>query len=225
MVSLVYFDELSLALVGFSLIMWITMPWAFEERLRKIIEKYPKSDKSIKYLENATRAFLASSIMFMIDTIGQLIFEITPTPPPTTQINLLLFSSFGVGIGFLVFAMVYTNVVITTLFHPEIPPEKTISETKSTTILFTRNLGLFVALVFFGTFDSVLFVFTVPYFFTEPLTDKVLIVAYAISIIGVVFSGKELFSRTISRLSWIGPVLIAIPWVFSVLIYVKVLPI
>ena len=219
LISLVYFDELSLALVGFSLLMWVTLPWAFEERLRKIKDEHAVSGKSIDYLEYGTYFFLASSMMFMIDTIAQLLFQITPYPPSASGADALLFASFGSGVAFLIIAMTYTNNVIHTLFHPDVPPETAMARTMTITAIFTRNLGLLVALGFFGTLDIVLFVFTFPYFLSQKLTAQILIVAYGVSIFGVFFSVKEIFNRKVTGYSLIGPVLIALPWIISLILY------
>jgi hypothetical protein len=241
--------EPALGLVAFSWLMWVTMPWAFEERLeffdlRKKVDSrnFKRRERTITeadvrkardWLNTSQDEFLGAGVLFLMSGFFDLIsgvslFAGTPTSPPTLNfpfpidyltVGTLLGAFFVLGV-----AVVKAQQVIKFIETPS--RVDIISKFASFYALdFAKSMTLALAVVV-GLFDILAFIlFFNIWFVLFPLTAVSVAIAildatFALGVVGLIPTFRT-SSKEPSRKVIIGPILVTLPWA-AVLVFLVV---
>jgi hypothetical protein len=109
--------EVALGLAAFSLLMWVTMPWAFLDMIEKRKKRLPPhleyaGDRPKEWLVYSYQLFLVSGIAFVVSAL------LTFTPPLPTIPDLYSLIFFVIGVTALALAFVEASRVIDFVVWP-----------------------------------------------------------------------------------------------------------
>lgn len=228
----IFFDP-SLGLTAFSLLMWVTLPWAFLDQLtlQKIRKRWAGASeddlrRTNNWLRDGTLFFLLSGITFMMSAIIDLVLPALETTNPNPPFPMFYFSviTFIFGLSVLSFAIFRTHQVIYFLLYPasikrivQFPSElgRVVSDLASIGILFL--FWFFDLSVFISTLYSIVILHL-------PLSIQgiVLMISLFVGSLGI-FPLLISLRRQLGRRDVIIPIMILNPLLVLFLITVKVL--
>ncbi|MDV3277779.1 MAG: hypothetical protein LYZ69_04845 [Nitrososphaerales archaeon] len=156
------FFEPSLGLAAFSLLMWITMPWAFAEHM--------KAEREKLYLVLSQRLFFTSGLIFVATVIIDLFQEPAPS---ATSVPLTLY--FGAGAVALFLGMFFAYLVVESYTNYW-------GVKKFMVFGAAIQIGYAVSLMVFGSFYAFEFFYLSPHFSVLPLLYQAYVVSLPIAV-------------------------------------------
>lgn len=218
--------EPSLGLVAFSLLLWVTLPWAFLDQLTptKIRQKYPEvSEENVKrskdWLGEGANGFLLAGIVFLLSAFTDLASPTLEHVNPNLSF-LIFYSSiapiilFILGMSVLSFAVFRTHQVINFLFNPV--SFRKIERFPTTYARFLTRILEFGILIPFWLFDILsCFLFLYITVVSFSLIWFILLISFGAGSCGIFLIWKMPLSRgekPLSRRDAIAPIIILFPY-------------
>jgi hypothetical protein len=145
--------ELSLGLAGLAIVMWVTLPWAFLDRVEKI--NFPRRDHVHQVLHFSSRMFFVSGVWFTVVSVLEVtgILSTTVTANGVTTTSEILLSPFlGAGIISLAVAFISAYYVVESITSFRGAIRVTVlgaTIEASVTFLMLIEAGLYLSLLYF----------------------------------------------------------------------------
>lgn len=209
----VSFFDASLGLLAFCLLMWVTVPWAYLEKIDKQVIKYYTNAKKEKatqkelefisrpyrWVRSSTRAFFTAGIFFLMDAILELGQRAFPTLFPETYGVI-----FWAGVIFIGIAMFEAYRMMEFVLY--------MSEISELTY---KDVGVFAIIAttvgFLGSFNAIELLYILPRLGTYGWVGLTYGIAILLSFIGsalLVIYRKSIRGRTV-----LGLILFMLPWI------------